>query len=144
MELIASVAQLNAEARLAPAGQQPLTRLVHASYTSLTSLVHASYTPRTSLLHASHTTAGLLDAEASLSNTDAVPSQIGKVPSKLRVETDTAGQQPLTRLLHASYTPLTRLHASYTPLTRLLHVLAQICQRCAWREYTVRILEHQQ
>jgi hypothetical protein len=30
--------------------------------------------------------------------------------------------QPLTRLLHASYTPLTRLlHASYTPLTRLLH-----------------------
>jgi ABC-type transporter Mla subunit MlaD len=27
----------------------------------------------------------------------------------------------LTRLLHASHTPLTRLLASYTPLTRLLH-----------------------
>jgi hypothetical protein len=33
-----------------------------------------------------------------------------------------ASYTPLTRLLHASYTPLTRLlHASYTPRTRLLH-----------------------
>jgi hypothetical protein len=33
-----------------------------------------------------------------------------------------AGDLYVSRLLHASYTPLTRLlHASYTPLTRLLH-----------------------
>jgi hypothetical protein len=42
-----------------------------------------------------------------------------------------ASYTPLTRLVHASYTPLTRLlHASYTPLTRLLHASSRSGDGC--------------
>jgi hypothetical protein len=107
--------------RLLHASYKPLTSLLHASYTlvALKRLLHASYTPFTRLLHArsSYTPpkggGAKLLTDSTLFTTDRVPLLLTAY-----LLTDTGGYRrrqackrpsPLTRLLHASYTPLTRL-----------------------------------
>ena len=101
-------------------------RRVHTSYTPLTRLLHASYTPHTlsRIQRKTSTHAHMHDMSIHAHTSATTTAHQSPTPCitplnkrRQRIHRQRPATCPLTRLLHASYTPLTRL-TCHLPLKR--------------------------